>query len=234
MRVVHYKSKSDMDVQFMDDFQYIKKHTTYQNFKNGSIKNPYDRIICGVGYLGDGFHQTGTRLKKTCSYDMWTTMIHRCYGGTGSYPAYNGRTTVCVEWHNFQSFADWHDKNIYTVDGRLHLDKDILVPGNTEYSPSKCLLVPQRINMMFANKANSTGLPSGIRRTNNDKYTTICNGKHLGTFSTIEEAYSVYASVKERHIKDVADEFKAIIPNKLYDALYNYKVLSKNDKNYSK
>ena len=37
---------------------------------------------------------------------------------------------------------------------------------------------------------------------------------------------------KENNIKEVADEYKNIIPKKLYDALYAYKVDINNDKNY--
>ena len=37
---------------------------------------------------------------------------------------------------------------------------------------------------------------------------------------------------KENKIKEVADEYKEIIPSDVYDTLVNYKVLIENDKNY--
>ena len=37
---------------------------------------------------------------------------------------------------------------------------------------------------------------------------------------------------KEATIKRIAEEYKNIIPKKVYDALYSYKVLIANDKNY--
>ena len=63
---------------------------------------------------------------------------------------------------NFQNFAQWYDNHKYECDGRLHIDKDIKYPGNKLYSPYHCILVPQRINMLFSNKLNKRGLPNGI------------------------------------------------------------------------
>lgn len=51
-------------------------------------------------------------------------------------------------------------------------------------------------------------------------------------YPTLEEAYAVYASAKENKIKEVADEYKGVIPKETYEALYSYKVRIENDKNY--
>ena len=40
MKIVRYGSNTDIDIEFMDDFHYIKEHQTYSNFKTGGIKNP--------------------------------------------------------------------------------------------------------------------------------------------------------------------------------------------------
>ena len=89
-------------------------------------------------------------------------MINRCYHSKDRFSAYYGTCTVCEEWLNFQVFADWYETHEYPVNERLHLDKDILFAGNKEYAPKKCMLVPQRLNMMFMNKPNKRGLPNGI------------------------------------------------------------------------
>ena len=44
MKIVRYGSYTDIDVEFIDDFHYIKEHQAYINFKNGGIKNPYDSL----------------------------------------------------------------------------------------------------------------------------------------------------------------------------------------------
>ena len=148
------------------------------------------------------------------------------------------RSTVpsCIEatpeeWMNFQNFAEWYYANQYEVKGRLHIDKDILYPGNKFYSPYHCLLVPQRINMLFTNKSNKRGLPNGIKR-NGNKYQVQYNTQCLGSSDTLEEAYELYAKRKKEVIVEVANEYRNIIPDKVYQALLNYEVRIENDKNY--
>ena len=46
----------------------------------------------------------------------------------------------------------------------------------------------------------------------------------LGYYDTIEEAFLVYKQFKEKYIKEVADEYKDLIPSKLYESMYRYKV----------
>ena len=48
--------------------------------------------------------------------------------------------------------------------------------------------------------------------------------KYLGLYNTIEDAFNAYKQSKETEIKQIADEYKDKIPNKLYEAMYNYKV----------
>ena len=43
-------------------------------------------------------------------------------------------------------------------------------------------------------------------------------------FDTPEEAFQTYKEFKENYIKQVADEYKDKIPEKLYEAMINYKI----------
>ncbi len=233
MKIVRIGKKSDIDIQFIDDFNYVKEHTSYQNFLRGQIKNPYDKSMYGIGYLGVGKYKASVNCVHTQENDAWKCMLERCYcGEREEHKKYFENCTVYEKWFNFQNFAEWYSNNKYVVKGRLHLDKDILYPGNTVYSPDKCLLVPQKINEQFHYRPKDTGLPTGIRLTGSGRYSAMCNSKSLGTYSTIFEAYDVYVKEKERVIKRIADEHKGIIPAKVYDALCGYKVELKNDKCY--
>ena len=58
MKIIRYGTCEDIDVQFLDGNYYVFQHTTYPNFKNGCIKNPYDKSVFGIGYVGDGKYQT--------------------------------------------------------------------------------------------------------------------------------------------------------------------------------
>lgn len=235
MKIVAYRNYDDIDIEFLDDFHYIKRHNTYSNFKSGGVKNPYDRALFGVGYIGDGKWKVKDENGKFSRvYLCWMHMIERCYYEKNKdlHPAYFGIATVCDEWHNFQTFADWYSEREYDCEGRLHIDKDIKYPGNTVYSPETCILVPQRINELFTCRRNNLGLPVGIRTTSGGNFMASYNGKGLGTYKTLREAFDVYATNKEQAIKGVAEEYKNIIPLEVYEALLNYRVLLENDKNY--
>ena len=234
MRIIKYNNSQDIDIEFLDEYHYIKEHQTYRNFQRGSVKNPYDKNICGIGYLGDGeFRCKYPDGTHTTEYRHWISIMRRCYDTKRKdmYSAYCGNCEVCDEWHNFQTFSKWYETYGYQVDTeRMHIDKDILYPGNKIYSPQTCLIVPQRINMIFTNKGNKRGLPNGIMQVG-DKYSARYNLVELGVYDSLEEAYTIYARAKENHIKQVADEYKNKIPVYVYDALYNYKVDIRNDKN---
>lgn len=227
MKIVAINRKSDICVQFLDEFGYIKKHVTYQNFKRGQIKNPYDKTIFNVGYLGVGKYMARESSEgNTREYHIWHNILKRCYAEQHKemYPAYYGVCTVCNEWLNFQNFAEWYHNNYYEVNERLHIDKDILFPGNKVYDLKHCILVPQKINALFICQINKSGLPNGIKMTNTGRYMATYNGKHLGTFDTMTEAYKVHAIAKERAIKIIAEEYRNIVPTKVYDALINYRM----------
>lgn len=233
MKIIRHNASDDIDVMFLDEHNYVVKNTTYSNFKNGQIKNPFDKSIYGIGYLGDGNNQTKINGKRVRAYNVWHEMVARCHEESRSfkYGSYYDICSVCREWLCYNTFADWYEKNKYECEGRLHLDKDILYPGNKVYSPYTCLLVPQRINMLFSNKPNKRGLPNGISKLASG-YLAKYRGEELGIYDTIEEAYRIYANKKEDNIKQVADEYKDVIPKIVYDALYRYKVDIRNDKNY--
>lgn len=107
MKIVRYSACDDIDVKFLDDFHYIKT-TTYSNFIRGQVKNPYDKDLFGVGYIGVGKWKVKHNGKWSRVYLCWRHMIERCYHKKSSkqYPAYYAICTVCDEWHNFQNFEE--------------------------------------------------------------------------------------------------------------------------------
>lgn len=210
---------------------YITKNRTYQEFKNGSIKNPYYPEVCNIGYVGEGKY---IPKKDKKAYSYWHSMIVRCYDKRYQK---NQKTyedcAVCNEWHNFQNFAKWYYNNYYEInDERIQLDKDILFKGNKIYSPDTCCFVPQRINNLFTknNKIRGKYL-IGVNYNKRKRYKNFSsclneNGKQkfLGYYETELEAFKVYKKYKEKYIKEVADEYKDKIPKVLYNAMYNWKV----------
>lgn len=145
--IKEYRKYSDIDVYF-PEYNWIAKHVQYKHFKNGNIKCPYERRTCGVGYLGEGKYKTRENGKNTDKYEIWHSMIKRCYDSKyqEKYPTYKGcRVEDCLL--NFQHMGKWIEENYYEVPGeRMCLDKDILHKGNKIYSRETCIFVPNRIN----------------------------------------------------------------------------------------
>lgn len=235
MKIVEYKNYDDIIVEFQDKYR-VKVHTTYNNFKKGKVKNPYYPSVCDIGYVGEGRYKISENGKPTKIYDHWRHMLMRCYD-----PYYlNKETTyvncyVCEEWHNFQKFAQWWEENYYECNNeKMNLDKDILCKGNKIYSPEMCCIIPQKINNLFIKSDASRGkYPIGVSydKTSN-KFRVYCSildennnkNKYLGRYDSVEEAFLAYKIFKESYIKEIADKYKDLIPQKLYDALYRWEV----------
>ena len=236
MIIIEYKNVHDIDVYF-PEYDWVFKNAKYINFKNGSIKCPYERRYYGVGYLGEGKYKVKENGRVTRVYDTWHSMLQRCYGGENRGKrslTYIG-CEVCEEWLNYQNFAEWYDNNYYTVKNEVMcLDKDILVKHNKIYSPETCVFVPNTINSLFTKRQNTRGKSVIGTSPHQGKYEVQCRminpetGKskkeYLGVYGTQEKGFEVYKYYKEKNIKQVADYFKDKIPVKLYGALYNYEV----------
>ena len=232
MTIIRYKNAQDIDVEFEDG--YTAYHCRYKDFKFSSIKNPIFKNVCGVGCFGIGKYNSKYPNGKTKeNYSHWHNMLNRCY----NYEKMNKRNIVyedcfvCEEWLNFQNFAKWYEENLWTDELDLAVDKDILNKNNKEYNSGNCILVDQRINKLFIKSNKTRGeLPIGVSKQGN-RFQTSCNfensSRYIGVYSTPLEAFQAYKQFKESYIKQVADEYKQKYPNfpdKLYNAMYNYKV----------
>ena len=237
MKIIEYNNAKDIVIEFQDEYR-TKIHTRYDCFKKGNIKNPYHKVICGIGYIGEGKYKTSDNKKHAKAYDVWIAMINRCYDPyyLNKYPTYID-CYVCDEWHCFQNFAEWFYKNYYEVENEtMHMDKDIICKGNKIYSPKTCIFVPNNINVLFCKRNKSRGkYPIGVSWDKEKrKFHSQCSTfnrkenkrkkKHIGRYDTINEAFLAYKEFKEKHIKQVADEYKDLIPQKLYEAMYEYEV----------
>lgn len=222
-------------VEFQDEEKY-QKYIAHKEVKNGSVFNPYHKNVYGVGYLGMEIPIITDKLYNKC-YTSWHGMIERSFSEKFKtrQPVYKDCTS-CKEWENYANFKKWFDENYYEIDGKtMNLDKDILVKGNKIYSPDTCVFVPTEINALFTKTNKFRGeFPIGVYyKKKLKKYIAQCseiqsNGKkaqtHIGVFNTPEEAFYAYKEYKEKVIKKVADEYKEVIPNKLYEALYKWEV----------
>ena len=135
------------------------------NVRNGSVKDRLKPTVYGVGFFGDGPHGASKGKKPNKAYKVWQSMLQRCYDSAfhARRPSYIG-CSVCNEWHNFQCFADWFNKNYPNDGGNYQLDKDIIKDGNKIYSPETCKFVTLKENTIKAGaKSYSFISPDGVR-----------------------------------------------------------------------
>lgn len=233
--VVDYKGRSNIYIVFEGfDMKPIKVDSS--NLYSGRVHNPFHKSVRGVGYYGQGDYVVGkikgkTEEDKKC-FTHWNNMITRCYyeDYLKYEPSYLDKE-VAEEWHNYQNYAKWHFDNYYEIEGEIMgLDKDILFKGNKIYSPDTCIFVPQYINSLFV-KAEAVRGNKPIGVTYDKKHDCYCaritkNKEHiyLGCYNSPEQAFKAYKKAKEQHIKEVADEYKGRIPDRLYEAMYIYEV----------
>ncbi len=226
--IVEYKDRFNCTVEFKNGYRL--ENTSLQNVKKGLIKNPYHPTIYNIGYLGHGRYKSSIFGKNTYLYKTWRSMFSRCYDEKfhERQPNYKD-VTVCEEWHNFQNFAKWMENNYNPeIMQGWHLDKDILVKGNKVYSPETCDFVPKEINsLLILGKRNRGDCPIGLSKKGNRyevRVSNIFNKGYKGSYNSIEEAFKIYKTEKEKYIKEVADKWKNLISVRIYNALYNYEV----------
>ena len=216
----NYKETGDDSEEFilkvMNDIRYKPE--------NWSIKC-LEPIMCGIGY--HGYEGVDCRSE---SYLRWHDMINRCYNDKfhERNPQYKG-CTVCEEWLNYSNFKVWYEQN--KIKGmQFDLDKDILFKGNKEYSAATVVFVPHEINTLFVNcKKNRGDYPVGVhfdKEENKYRAGMSFMGERirLGRFDTVESAFARYKEYKEDFIKDIAEQYKDEIPDKVYQAMLNWVV----------
>lgn len=232
MEIIKYQNSNNIVVKFLETGYTTK--CSYTQFKTGTLKDKTLATIYGVGSIGDTAIVSDCNIKKQ-SYTRWEYMMRRCYGYNTKQRTPRNRTyencTVCDEWLCYANFEKWYDKNYYEVDNeQMCLDKDILVKGNKVYSPDTAIFVPARINLLFVAPRKGNKYPIGVNYRSDciKKYNARLrypDGHNITkSFYTPEEAFEFYKQLKEELIKQVADEYKEKIPQRLYDALYAYKI----------
>lgn len=235
MKIVECGDKTNIVVEFQDEYN-ARVDTQYQNFKNGLVKNPYYPTVCGVGIIGVKY-PVSDNCKNTKEYDMWHSMLQRCFDSTykEKRPAYKS-VTCCDEWMLFENYYEWlHSQENFEqwYNGkRWAVDKDILVKGNKTYSPETCCLIPQNVNCLFLKRESERGkYPIGVRYTDNGFIATCRNpfldrAVELGYYSTPERAFNAYKVYKEDIIKQVAEiEYSnGNITKRCYEAMICYEV----------
>lgn len=130
----------------------VKEFRDY-TITNGCIRDPYARLVCGVGCTGN----IKTKGKYKSYYSIWHDMINRCYNPNNK--RYNPDVSVTERWLIFENF--YHDcKSVDGFDaalieaGELVLDKDTKQRFQTKkiYSTETCQWISKAENVLMQDK----------------------------------------------------------------------------------
>lgn len=184
-------------------------------------------LTYGVGYNSGGRRKAmGIPYFKTAKgtpYKAWHNMMRRAYGPKKA-TAYE-YCDVCKKWWDYQEFAAWHSKQPYAFEDDAELDKDILDPLNTTYSPEHCSVVPKLINQIFRDTRSRRGrLPIGVSIASSGVgFVSVLSmfGKPsvLGIFEDITEAFRAYQSAQRAYCNQLADSYESRLEPRVIERL---------------
>ena len=222
--VVEYRNAHEVIIRHNDAYGHVAAVHAGQ-LRNGQVKNPYHSSVFGVGFIGVGEHPVSVNGKLTSAYGTWKNMLRRCYDPKyqAGKPTYIG-CSVHPDWHNFQNFAEWFEKQYFAT--CWDLDKDLITEGNKIYSVDTCVFIPQQLNKLLTDSGNARGdLPQGVSRHRKGylAHLRIDGKRHsLGTHATPEEAHQAYKLAKEANVKRMAEQYKCLIDSRVYESLMRY------------
>lgn len=116
------------------------------------------KLVYGVG-VNDADYPVKTVIHGKMShcpfYSVWMHMLQRCYSKRylDSKKTYLG-ASVAKQWHSFLEFKDWMARQDWEG---MHLDKDIIHPGNKIYSQETCAFVTPLTNNFTLDSGASRG-----------------------------------------------------------------------------
>lgn len=223
--IIEYINSKNVVIKFLDEFNYIAT-VEYGNFCKGTIRNPYHKNVYG-GYAGEGEYNFSKNSKPTRIYDKWVRMLQR----SKDIEFKKRQTTYkevdcCDEWLNFNVFVDWFNENDITSEERIELDKDWIKQGNKLYCPEYCSIVPHLVNSCILNHDKiKYDLPTGIIIHNNQYCARVSEfGKRIVLCHTdsLQEAMIKYKTEKISYINKLAEIYKKVLPQSIYNEMKHY------------
>ena len=156
--IIQYYNANSVIVEFNDEHHY-RVHTAYHNCVRGKVRNPYDRIVYDIGYLGVQSNGEVPKWDEVSdnivarAYHVWYGILQRCYDVKfhENNPTYRD-CTVDEQLHSFSYFLEHmnlienYDLWLNNPNDRIAIDKDIKIPNNKHYSIETCIFVSQTDN----------------------------------------------------------------------------------------
>lgn len=154
--------------------------------------------VYGVG-LNDAdytVHKNVNGKVTSCKYySTWKDMLKRCYSKKHllSQPTYDG-CYVSEEWLAFSNFKKWMETQDWEG---MHLDKDLIIAKNKEYSKDKCAFVTPATNTFIVDHGAAKGMwPTGVHF---DKFSGRFKSECCNPFTKKVESLGRYHCPEQAH-----------------------------------
>lgn len=144
-------------------------------------------------------------------YGRWISVVQRSNDPKEKARKPSYADVYCSEkWRHFTDFKAWLDQQEYWKE--LHLDKDMLFPGNKEYGPDTCIFIPLYLNALLQIPLTKGRYGIGVSITPFGKYTSTSKNRFtgkssLGSFSTPEEAHQAWQIGKAYVIECAVNQY---------------------------
>lgn len=227
-KIVAIRSATQVDVSFINNPEPIQTITATRA-RIGNVSDPLYPTVENRGYLGIGQHECYVKGKRNKIYLVWRGMLVRAYGDG------NSATSVCKEWWNFQTFADWYIETLGDIEEDMTVVFDVLDPSNKIYGPEHTTMVPTYIQKILINNTSpnkATGLPRGVSEGRDKQgrlngtykaYIQMYGKKvYLGGFHSVLAAAKSYNAAKTQHVRDSAKQYKHLLTEEAFRALLKW------------
>ena len=228
-KILKYDDARNVEIKFLKTG--FETSVELGSIRKGEVKDLYSPSVFGIGVLGTKYPSKVNGV-NTKEYDLWQSMLKRCYSDTyqKKQPTYEG--CECSEnFKSFEYFHEWCHKQVGFANEGWQLDKDLLVKGNKVYSEKTCVFLPREINQLLVKSTASRGKHLIGVHWCNTKEAFVAQvrknkgkSEYLGIFKTEIEAFNAYKQAKEAFVKEVAEKWKSQIDKRAYDSLMNYTV----------
>lgn len=202
-----------------DDYKNLKSgKTTWQELNLEQEYIEYENKATAHAY------KVYNGILKRCGNTVDDDNVRSCYD----------KSTMWQVWlDNPKEFIRWYLEHYYECDGEeIDVDKDLFGDGSGMYHEDFCCLLPKGLNTLLANSKKhyekgqtpENVLPLGVRY-NSKKNTYYAEITFTGAEETItlsewdtpEEAFAEYKMMKKADILKVVAEYKAKIPQYIYE-----------------
>lgn len=177
-----------------------------------------------MAILGWGINDVGYKVSDTSTgwvcpfYSKWRSMIHRVKGKNLNHKKTYENCSISEDFRYLSQFTEWSKSQGFGEEFShlVHLDKDSLVTGNTEYSQISCCFLPAIVNCNLADISHGGEYPLGIiKRKRRDGSTFLSTGlvhkkkiKCLGVVSDPMEGHRLWQKEKIKILKDLIGDYR--------------------------